>query len=105
MNGLNQIHKNMQVRDALNMIQDQWDAYLRNLEEITGVGKQPGVVVPPPADLQHLLSWASEGKCLKVEQYDTLIAFLTEKRDISLKNGGADPNLYVPDYRAVEEGR
>merc|ERR1712142_649563 len=39
MNELNQIHKNMQVRDALQMIQDQWDAYLRNLEEITGVGK------------------------------------------------------------------
>lgn len=27
MNGLNQIHKNMGVRDALQMIQDQWDAY------------------------------------------------------------------------------
>jgi hypothetical protein len=105
MNGLNQIHKNMGVRDALQMIQDQWDAYLRNLEEITGVGKQPGVVVPPPTDLQHLLTWASEGKDLQTEQYDMLISFLTEKRNINLKNAGTDPESHKPDARAMHEGK
>jgi len=105
MNGLNQIHKNMGVRDALQMIQDQWDAYLRNLGEITGVGKQPGVVVPPPTDLQHLLTWASEGKDLQTEQYDMLISFLTEKRNINLKNAGTDPESHKPDARAMHEGK
>ena len=46
-----------------------------------------------------------KGKDLQTEQYDLIISFLTEKRDINLKNAGVDPNLHVPDLRVLDEGK
>ena len=52
-----------------------------------------------------VLTWASEGKDLQTEQYDMLISFLTEKRNINLKNAGTDPENHKPDARAMDEGK
>ena len=87
MNELNQIHKNMQVRDALQMIQDQWNIYIQQLLMVKLKSNLP------PAHVSTTLRWLSEGKSLKISQYDAVISYIMEKRTKCLTDQKLDPAI------------
>lgn len=93
MNELNQIHKNMQVRDALSMIQDQWNIYVQHLMMVKLKTNLP------PAHMTTTLKWLSEGKNLKISQYDAVLSYIMDKRTKCLRDQNLDPNVYpVPEH-------
>ena len=88
MNELNQIHKNMQVRDALSMIQDQWNIYSQHLM-LVKIKRNT-----PPSHVSTGLKWMGEGKQLKVAQYDAILGFVMDKRSRALMDQGKDPGIF-----------
>jgi len=90
MNELNQIHKNMQVRDALSMIQDQWNIYVQHLMMVKLKTNLP------PAHVSTTLRWLSEGKNLKISQYDAVLHYIMEKRTKCLLDQNIDPATQPP---------
>ena len=78
----------MQVRDALSMIQDQWNIYSQHLM-LVKIKRNT-----PPSHVSTGLKWIGEGKQLKVAQYDAILGFVMEKRSRALMDQGKDPGIF-----------
>lgn len=80
-------HRNMPLEDALAFISRNFDAYLRGER-----GQGPGPVsvggpVPDrhPEAIQTLLNLLRENRQLTVLQYDKVIKYLQDKREVQIK--------------------
>lgn len=80
-------HRNMPLEDSLAFIARSFDAYLRGER---GQGPGPVVVGQPvpdrhPEAIQTLLNLLRENRQLTVLQYDKVIKYLQDKREIQIK--------------------
>jgi len=85
--GQPQEHRNMPLEDSLNFIARSFDAYMRG-ERGTGPGPVAvGQPVPDrhPEAIQTLLNLLRENRQLTVLQYDKVIKYLQEKREVQIK--------------------
>lgn len=79
-------HRNMPLEDALVFIARSFDTYLRGERGgIGAVGSSQSVPDRHPEAIQTLLNLLRENRQLTVLQYDKVIKYLQEKREIQIK--------------------